>query len=149
MKHLIRPDVDPFVESLLEKCNPFGMSFADGRSMFFSQQSEAYLYVMLQAWRLAPRGYIEVPLLLKKLYRHIPFKSAVFLTMGMKPLGIKPVELIENWSHKEAKAFFERFLAGLCNIASTSYSTAYVDYAWQLFQQRLEIEALAKEKNEP
>ena len=80
---LIINNNDAFMVSMLEKNNPFGLTLNDGKSMFFYQPVEAYLCVMTTAYGLAPKGYIELPLLLTKFYS----KSfgAVNIYVGTKP----------------------------------------------------------------
>ena len=140
---------DPFVTSLLEKHNPFGLTMNDGRSMFFQQPVEAYLCVMTTAYSMAPKGYIELPLLMTKFYRHLGFTHCVTVAKELvKQKWVTMVFQLPPWGTKETKEFFSRLCSGLCAIAETPFNSHYVDQAWQLLQQRIEMEKEVIIKNE-
>jgi hypothetical protein len=145
--NLIFRNNDPFVVSLLEKMNPFGLTQADGKSMFFQQQVDAYLYIMIQTWTQAPKGYIEMPLLIGRLYQHLTYKECVQVTQALRAFQIKMVLKVSDWQSKEAKWFLDHLANGLCSLTYSSYCSQHVDSAWQLFQQRLEIEKMSKMSN--
>lgn len=138
--NLIVENNDSFIASLLQKCNPFGLTLQDGRSMFFQQEVESYLFVMIQAWTTAPKGYLEMPLLMMALYRHLPYKACVELTKQCRRFDIDLVMLVDDWTSNGAKRFLDRLCSALCSFTDASYAAQYVDNAWQLFQQRMEIE---------
>lgn len=145
---------EPFVWTLLERYNPFGLSvIRNGRaySMYFGDQTEAYLYVITKTRNFAPRGYIELPLLLMQFYPHITFQTSEKILNKMKLWEISKIMLIENWGSRDAKYFFSQLCSALCAIAETSYNSANLDAAWDLFMQRLEYEKakieLEKEKS--
>jgi hypothetical protein len=145
--NLVMTNNDPFIVSLLQKCNPFGLTTTDGKSMFFMQEVESYFYILSKAWTLSPKGYIEVPLLLKSLYCHLQYADCVKIYVALRPFDIQPVVQLENWSCGSAKKFFNKLCAGLCSITLCKYSAQYVDQAWQLLQQRIEIEKMSKMSN--
>lgn len=145
---------EPFVWTLLERYNPFGLSmiqFNRAYSMVFGDQTEAYLYVMTKTRTFAPRGYIEMPLLMMQFYPHISFQTSEKLLETIKTWELSDIMLIENWGSKQAKYFFTQLCSALCAIAETSYNSANLDAAWDLFMQRLEYEKakieLEKEKS--
>ena len=148
MKDLIRKNNDTFVVSLLEKYNPFGLTWGEGRSMFFQQQVEAYLYIMVQSWVMAPRGYIELPLLIRKLYVHLSYRDCIRVAKALRQYELDMLTVVENWAGRRAKRFFEQLCNGLCSLTNASYSSQMVDSAWQLFLQRMEIEKLRKEQED-
>lgn len=145
IKDLITNNMDSFVMSLLQRCNPFGLTTKEGTSMFFQREVESYFYIMVQTWTLAPRGYIEMPLLLRRLYCHLPFKDCVRVVNGLRTFDIKPVVQLGEWESRQTRQFFCNLCSALCSLTSVPFCSQYVDQAWQLLLQRIEIEKQRKE----
>lgn len=138
---LIINNNDAFMVSMLEKNNPFGLTLNDGKSMFFYQPVEAYLCVMTTAYGLAPKGYIELPLLLMKFYRHLSYVNCKELAKAVcRGNFLEEVVQLDSWQKMSTLNYFKRLCSGLCALVETPYNSGYVEQAWQLLQQRMEIE---------
>ena len=145
---LIINNNDAFMVSLLEKNNPFGLTLNDGRSMFFYQPVEAYLCVMTTAYGLAPKGYIELPLLLMKFYRHLSYVNCKVLAKAVcRGNFLEEVVQLDSWQKMSTLNYFKRLCSGLCALVETPYNSGYVEQAWQLLLQRMEIEKISKISN--
>lgn len=146
---LIINNNDAFMVSLLEKNNPFGLTLNDGRSMFFYQPVEAYLCVMTTAYGLAPKGYIELPLLLMKFYRHLSYVNCKVLSKAVcRGNFLEEVIQLDSWQKMSTLNYFKRLCSGLCALVETPYNSGYVEQAWQLLLQRMEIERVVNEVKE-
>lgn len=134
------------IEALLRKFNPFGLRTKNGVPMEFLRLSEVYLYVMNTIYSSFPKGYIEVPLAIRRLYNHLSFNECKRTCEAMKPMGIEPITCID-YELKEARDFFERFCRALHKICETEFDAANFQEATRLFRNRMELFKL-KQKEE-
>lgn len=136
------------VEELLRKYNPFGLRSPGGRPYEFTTRTEVYLTVMVQTFRLFPRGYIESVLFISNLYQHLTFKEAREIALWMEPVGVHLRTLVD-YHTKEAKEFFGAFFRGLHGLCESEFDNNSFKQAWDMFQNRLELETLKnQQKNE-
>ncbi|MBQ3926938.1 MAG: hypothetical protein II706_08120 [Bacteroidaceae bacterium] len=136
------------VEALWRKYNPLGLRFPNGRPYEFNTRTEVYLTVMNRVHALFPRGYIETVLLVSTLYPHLSFKEAREHATWMEPMGVAPCVMVD-YQHKEASLYFDSFLRALHKICESDFDNNSYKEAWNLFQNRLELETLKQQqKNE-
>lgn len=136
-QEIILNNNDPFVKKMLNKHNPFGLANEDGKSMVFDKPEDAYLHLMFTALKLAPKGYIEMPLFLHKLYSHLDYRVCTKVCSDLEPFDIDLVFFTPTWDSEDAKKFFKALSAGLCSIVGSTYSDYFVDLAWPIFVQRI------------
>ena len=135
------------VEELLRKYNPLGFRFSNGRPYEFTTKAEVYLFFLIRVYGLFPRGYIETALLVAELYFHISFTEAKAYAKWMKPMGVAPCVFVDYHS-KEACMYLENVIRALHKICESEFDSNSYKEAWNLFQHRLELEDLKKQKKE-
>ena len=138
---------DPFLVSLLSKCNPFCLTMEDGKSHFFNTETDAYFYVMIQVWNNAKKGYVELPYILTFLYKHLTLKDTKEIARKLYPwFNNEDREcMLVDWSGKEGYKFFYALCSSLCSLTLTSFNSFYLDEAYKLFKRRWDIENLKQE----
>lgn len=144
MKKVIKDDV---VEQLLRRYNPFGLRSKQGMPYEFNRISEVYLFLMVKVYTLAPRGYIELPLLLNEIYYHLSFNECKAMVAIFKPLGLREVNLVDYQSII-GKQFFESLFKGLHLACETTFDNSSFLEAYRLFKNRMEIEKAKKKQDE-
>lgn len=127
-------------QTLLSKYNPFGFTMDDGSSMVFESVTSAYMVFLTTTWIGFPRGYIEMPLLIMKHYRHITYKEAMKICIAFKPLGVDMVVTIDSYESKSGKDALERICRALCSISNVAFNEYAFKEAYQLLIHRIEIE---------
>lgn len=136
-----------FVVSLLTKCNPFAFTLENGQSMYFSRDVDAYVHLMVTTYIFFPKGYIELPYLISKLYKNITFSDAKTVAQFMKPWFPVDVFQIREWQRKEGRDFMERLATALTSFICVSFNRFDFDEAFKLFQHRVELDKLRNEAN--
>ncbi len=137
--NVIKNDDTNFVSALLQKFNPFALRSSNGEPMIFTTATEAYIALMMLVYSNFPKGYIEMPLLLSTIYRHLSWSDCVKLAESMKPQGISLI-LDLDYTSDETKKFFSQLAAALCNWCGTKYTEFYVNEAYPIFIHRFELD---------
>ena len=57
-----------FVESIIRQVNPMELPKEDGTAYVFLNSQENYVYVMNKIYTIAPRGYVDIEVVLCGLY---------------------------------------------------------------------------------
>ena len=140
---------DPFIVSLLEKYNPLGLTDDNGRSCIYTQPFLCYYGVMMVAYVLGPKGYVETDYLLKKIYKHLSAAVCGAIAKSLTPLEIPAVVCFKGWPSEDGRAYLERLIIGLSSILQVPYNSEDFKQAWGLFLNKIESEELIKnEKGE-
>lgn len=129
-----------FITSILNKYNPFGLTDNNGASHFYETHKDAYLAVMLLTYALFPAGYIELPLLLQKLYPKLEWSRCIAIADGFKTFDLSKIIILESYTSKEAAKFFSSLTAALCSINNTCFNQIYVIAALKMFTYRVEMD---------
>ena len=144
-KQLLKLD-DPFVVSLLNRCNPFGATMENGHSHFFSTETEAYLYIMNVCYSTCPRGYIEMPYLFMKIYKHLSPHDVRKLLAEITPFIPTTMHILQvEWDKASGRDFLIRLFGALCAITGSKYNSFYRDEAYKLFKRHVELVSYAEE----
>lgn len=143
-KNPIKANQANLMQSLLSKYNPFGFTMPDGQSMEFESVYTAYMCLLIGTWRKYPRGYIELPLFLMTHYRHINYKQAKKMALTMKPLGLDMVVLLGDYSTLRGRETLAKLAKACHTIAGTSFDSYAFNQAYELLQNRIELEKTKK-----
>lgn len=143
---IILKDNMPFYQSLVEKHNPLGFTQEDGSAIFFAHPSDAYIVVLSTLMNIAPRGYVELPLVISKLYKHLSFSRCVLVAKELHT-WVNMVTLLPKWGSGDSKRYYANLCSALCSITEVSYNSAYTEMAWQSMSYRFQVEEEVR-KNE-
>lgn len=143
-KNPIKANQANLIHSLLAKYNPFGFTMPDGTSMEFESVYTAYMCLLIGTWRKFPRGYIELPLFLKTHYRQLTYKQAMKLALTLKPLGLEMVVLLGDYTTSKGRETLAKLARACHTIAGTSFDIYAFNHAYELLQNRIELEKTQK-----
>lgn len=127
------------VESMLQKFNPFAFVSSNGDTMIYATTVDAYIAMMMHVYTAFPRGYIEMPLLIKSFYPHLAWKDCCKVTDDIKTFGLQAIEHVD-FHTPNAKMFFCKLAGALCSLTGTKYSEYYVTEGYQIFKNRIIID---------
>lgn len=128
---------DSSVTEAFTKVNPFFICQPNTSCyMVFNAPKEAYYYVLTILLRNCPRGYIELPYILGKLYPEKLMYVRRQMCELMMSVNVPEVTVIE-YDSKEGRTYLEQFFNGLHTIFGTkmnheAFNTA-ISYAKHLF----------------
>lgn len=133
------------ISQLIQQFNPFGLLNSAGEPQVFHNTSDAYLYVLVKLYVMAPRGFVEMPLFLAELYPHLSFPECKVLTTDMQTLGIYERNFVE-YETKNGKKFLECLCRALHSLCESKFDSSAFEHAYQLLLNRIELEKTETEK---
>lgn len=125
-----------FVESIIEQVNPLMLPKEDGTAFVFDNLRSAYLYVMDKCLEIAPKGYVDLLLILTQLYGWKKSKALTFYEHHMKQRMGSRVFLLKLGDSK-AKTFFRKFLFILSEYYKTDFDIYAFEQAYTLHKNHL------------
>lgn len=110
-----------YVKSVMSKVNPFYQRMASNPEdyMMFNQVADAYYYIIFTFIKNCPRGYIELPFILSKIYPEKKLIEIRNMTKDMNDLGVHSVNVI-TYMGKDGVQFFEAFFTALHSLCDTT-----------------------------
>lgn len=126
-------------KSIMQLTNPFWITNDDKTFMQFKVPTDCYFQLMVIVWNEYRRAYIEIPLLLTRLYRFYSYADCVSIASRFKPMGLDTIACFE-WGSKESKQFMHQLMMCLCNLCETTFVNDYFENAWNKFIYRIQLE---------
>lgn len=120
-----------FVTSIINEVNPLWLPKEDGTGKVFSSYTDCYVYFMDKCFEVAPKGYMDLLVLLVGIYRW-PFNKAIvfFKTFAEKRMGDR-VTLLKIGDLK-SKAFYRKFITCMHDYYNTKFDLAAFSHAWEI-----------------
>ena len=127
---------EAFGVSVVNQVNPLWLPKEDGTGLVFPSYLECYVYFMDKCHELAPKGYIDLCLILRGLYGW-NFNSAVgFYKVNLaKKLGNR-ISLMKI-GDEGTKLFFKKFLICLHDYYHNSFDMQTFEQAWTIHKQHI------------
>lgn len=125
-----------FVLSIINKVNPLWLPNKDGTGCVFTTYTECYVYFMDKCHEVAPKGYMDVFVLLVELYGW-SFTKAVgfFKTYAEERMGER-ITLLQVGDMK-SKAFYRKFITCMHEYFHTKFDLSSFSQAWEIHKDHV------------
>lgn len=132
---------EAFGVSVVNQVNPIWLPREDGTGIVFPSYMDCYIYFMDKCQELAPRGYMDICMLLVGLYRWKFSMAISFYKVNLsKKLGNR-ISLMKI-GDAETKMFYKTFLICLHDYYHTTFDMQAFEQAWQLHKQHVKTKIL-------
>lgn len=125
-----------FVLSIINKVNPLWLVNEDGEGCVFSSYTDCYVHFMDKCYDVAPKGYMDVFVLLVGLYNW-SFTKAVgfFKTYAEERIGDR-ITLLKVGDLK-SKAFYRKFITCMHEYYHTQFDLQAFSQAWEIHKDHV------------
>lgn len=125
-----------FVLSIINKVNPLWLPNEDGTGCVFTSTTDCYVYFMDKCYDVAPKGYMDVLVLLVGLYGW-NFSKAVgfFRNFAEERMGER-ITLLKVGDLK-SKAFYRKFITCMHDYYHTSFDLQAFTQAWDIHKDHV------------
>lgn len=120
-----------FVISIINVVNPLWLPDEEGNGMVFTSYTDCYVYFMDKCLEVAPKGYMDLIILLVRIYGWTFNKSIVFFkTFAEERMGER-ITLLKI-GEKNSKAFYRKFITCMHEYFETQFDLAAFSQAWEI-----------------
>ena len=135
-----------FVESIIRQVNPMELPKEDGTAYVFLNSQENYVYVMNKIYAIAPRGYVDIEVVLCGLYNWKMSKANDTYIYWFKNKFVKRYHIIE-YGEQKTKAFMRKFLISLHERTHTPFDLLAFDIAYKMHLEYINSNKLKVSEN--
>lgn len=120
-----------FVESIINEVNPLWLPDEKGNGKVFSSRTDCYVYFMDKCLEVAPKGYMDLLMLLVGIYGW-DFTKAIrfFRTFAEERMGER-ITLLKI-GDKNSKAFYRKFITCMHDYFHTPFELQAFSQAWEI-----------------
>lgn len=120
-----------FVTSIINVVNPLWLPDEKGNGKVFTSYTDCYVYFMDKCLEVAPKGYMDLIILLVRIYGWTFNKSIVFFkTFAEERMGER-ITLLKI-GDMNSKAFYRKFITCMHAYYSTHFDLAAFSQAWDI-----------------
>lgn len=120
-----------FVTSIINVVNPLWLPDEKGNGKVFTSYTDCYVYFMDKCLEVAPKGYMDLIILLVRIYGWTFNKSIVFFkTFAEERMGER-ITLLKI-GDMNSKAFYRKFITCMHAYYSTQFELAAFSQAWDI-----------------
>lgn len=125
-----------FVMSIINKVNPLWLPNEDGTGCVFASNTDCYVYFMDKCYNVAPKGYMDLFVLLVGLYGW-DFTQAVrfFRTYAEERMGERITLL--KLGDGNSKAFYRKFITCMHEYYHTPFDLTAFSHAWDIHKNHM------------
>lgn len=120
-----------FVDSIINAVNPLWLPDEEGNGKVFTSYMDCYVYFMDKCLEVAPKGYMDLLVLLAEIYGW-DFTTAVrfYRTFAGERMGER-ITLLKLGEGK-SKAFYRKFITCMHEYFGTKFDLAAFSQAWEI-----------------
>lgn len=120
-----------FVTSIITIVNPLWLPDEKGNGKVFTSYTDCYVYFMDKCLEVAPKGYMDLIILLVRIYGWTFNKSIVFFkTFAEERMGER-ITLLKI-GDMNSKAFYRKFITCMHEYWDTNFDLAAFSQAWEI-----------------
>jgi len=120
-----------FVTSIINVVNPLWLPDEKGNGKVFTSYTDCYVYFMDKCLEVAPKGYMDLIILLVRIYGWTFNKSIVFFkTFAEERMGER-ITLLKI-GDMNSKAFYRKFITCMHAYCSTQFDLTAFSQAWEI-----------------
>lgn len=120
-----------FVISIINVVNPLWLPDENGNGKVFTSYTDCYVYFMDKCLEVAPKGYMDVLVLLAEIYGWDFTKTIRFFrTFAEERMGER-ITLLKLGEGK-SKAFYRKFITCMHEYFETKFDLAAFSQAWEI-----------------
>lgn len=125
-----------FVLSIINKVNPLWLPDEDGNGKVFTSYVDCYVYFMDKCLEVAPKGYMDLLVLLVGIYGW-DFTKAIrfFRTFAEERMGER-ITLLKLGEPK-SKAFYRKFITCMHDYYRTPFDLQAFSQAWEIHKEHM------------
>lgn len=125
-----------FITSIINKVNPLWLANKDGSGCVFASYIDCYVYFMDKCYDVAPKGYMDMFVLLVELYGW-DFNKAVrfYKTYADERMGER-ITLLKVGDLK-SKAFYRKFITCMHEYFRTDFDLNSFSKAWEIHKDHV------------
>ena len=128
-----------FVDSIIEEVNPLELPKEDGTGYVWHSMVDCYLYVMNRLLSLSPNAYLDMYLIIAKLW-NVSFVRAKDDYHNCFHKFVTERKQFMMLDDPKAKSFFRMFLMGAHRKTGTTFNAEAFRAAFDLFQEHIQYE---------
>jgi hypothetical protein len=118
-----------FVEAIVNEVNPLWLPNKDGTGKVFRSRMECYIYFMDKCYEVAPKGYMDMYVILVRLYGWKFSKAESFYKLNMESVMGNRIVML-NLGDNGSKMFYRNFITCLHNYYKNEFQIAPFEAAW-------------------
>lgn len=125
-----------FVESIIKRVNPLWLPQADGTGFVFANLIDCYVYVMDKCYEVAPKGYVDLYLVIGELYNWNYKKVVQFCEKFMIQRIGKRISLFSELDN-EAFTYYKNLITALHVYFNTDFDYYAYLSAWEIHKKHI------------
>ena len=130
-----------FIESVIKAVNPLELPQKDGTSYVFNTRLENYVFFMEKGFEVAPKGYMDLLVILVELYGWRFSKALNFYNDKLKKVMGNRISMFKLGEGK-SKIFYRKLIICLHNQFKTDFDLDAFEKAWEIHKQHVQSKIL-------